>query len=456
MQASKQLKSRAIKSSIWTVSSRVSSQLLRLVSNLLLTRLLMPEMFGLMSVANMLIFGLHLFSDIGLNQNLIQSKRGDEVEYVNTIWTLQILRGSLIFLMGLVLALGIYLLGILNVWSPNTVYAEPILPLIVMACSLNALITGFQSTKSALASRNLTIGRTTLLDLISQVIGIFVMVVWAYIDHSVWALVWGSLVSSFIGVYASHRFLPGESNFIHWDSQAFKEIFQFGKWVFLTSILGFLASSGDRLLLGGMISSKLLGLYSIAFMMVSVIPETFSRVVSSVVFPVFSEVVRDRPQDLKKTYYKFRALFDSILLISCGIIFVAGHIIIDLLYDARYGEAGYMFQILSISFIEARFCVTGQCYMALGKPQILAPLISTKLVVLFLSLPIAFQVYGMDGAIWSIALSGLATIPLTYYFKVKHLLFDLKKELLFLLCLPIGYILGRLVLIFVNQLKIYI
>lgn len=81
------LKKLAIRGMVWTVAGYGASQILRLGSNLILTRLLFPELFGLMTLVNIFITGLHLFSDIGVGPSIIQNKRGDDPVFLNTAWT---------------------------------------------------------------------------------------------------------------------------------------------------------------------------------------------------------------------------------------------------------------------------------------------------------------------------------------------------------------------------------
>jgi O-antigen/teichoic acid export membrane protein len=87
------IKQLALKGTFWTIASYGVSQILRFGSNLVLTRLLLPEIFGLMSLAYVFITGLHLFSDLGIHTSLIQNKRGGDPEFLNTAWSLQIIRG---------------------------------------------------------------------------------------------------------------------------------------------------------------------------------------------------------------------------------------------------------------------------------------------------------------------------------------------------------------------------
>lgn len=423
------LRQKIVSAGIWIIGGHFANQIIRLASNLIMTRLLVPEMFGVMALANVLFIGLHMISDVGLSQNVIQSKRGSDPEFLNTVWTVQIARGAVITLFGWGLAVLLYLVNQTGFLAEGSAYTDPMLPLIVATISINAMISGFESTNLATADRNLTLSRVVSVDLISQVSSLVIMITWAYFFRSIWALVFGSLIYSFLRSVLSHKLLPGIKNHFHWDPSSFTEIFHFGKWVFLTSILGFFSLNGDRILLGGMTNASTLGLYAIAYFMISAILDIFSKIYASVAFPALSEVVRERPQALKDTYYKFRIPVDALSLFSAGFLFVAGHLLIQIFYDDRYLPAGRMLEILSISLLEIRYGLASQCYIALGKPKLLAPIISVRLLALYVFMPVAYILYGFEGALWMAGGSALFTIPLTIIYKIRHGLFDLKKEL---------------------------
>ncbi len=107
----KTLRQRSIHAGLWTIGGHALSQVIRLASNLILTRLLVPEMFGLMTLANLLLVGVWLFSDLGLKQSVVQSSRGHEPTFLNTAWVVQIVRGIVMWLMALLVALGVYIMG---------------------------------------------------------------------------------------------------------------------------------------------------------------------------------------------------------------------------------------------------------------------------------------------------------------------------------------------------------
>src|SRR5690554_1654660 len=75
-----------------------TAQLLRLASNVILAKLLFPEAFGLMVLVAIFMQGIAMFSDIGILPSIIQNKRGDDPAFLNTAWTIQVIRGVLIWI----------------------------------------------------------------------------------------------------------------------------------------------------------------------------------------------------------------------------------------------------------------------------------------------------------------------------------------------------------------------
>jgi O-antigen/teichoic acid export membrane protein len=188
--------------------------------------------------------------------------------------------------------------------------------------------------------------------------------------------------------------------------------------------------------------AAMLGFYSIAYFIFAAMKDMVSKITSSVVFPALSEVARGQPEQLKETYYKFRLPVDAVLILALGFLFATANLIIDVLYDARYATAGTMLQILAVGLFVVRYEVTGQCFIAMGKPKLLAPLMIVHLLVLYGLLPVANHFYGVNAALWVVGAGGIATIPLTIAYKIKYGLFDMKKELLVLPLLPVGYLMG--------------
>ena len=117
------LRKRALGAGAWNMVSLVGTQALRLGGNLIMARLLVPDMFGIMAISTTLSVVLHLLSDVGLRQNIIQSPRGDDPLFLNTAWTVQLLRGILLFAVTLLIAFGSWATQQINLWPAGSSYA---------------------------------------------------------------------------------------------------------------------------------------------------------------------------------------------------------------------------------------------------------------------------------------------------------------------------------------------
>src|SRR5262249_48881449 len=152
------------------------------------------------------------------------------------------------------------------------------------------------------------------------------------------------------------------------------------------SILGFLLNNGDRLLLGGLVDAALLGVYVIAFQIVATLDQFIGRIVGAVTFPALSEVVRERPDALQSSYYRFHNIVGTVAYFGAGVLTISGHALVGVLYDSRYAQAGWMLQILAVSLLSAPFQMSVQVFMALGRPRVLTSIIAIRLVALYLGI----------------------------------------------------------------------
>jgi hypothetical protein len=162
-------------------------------------------------------------------------------------------------------------------------------------------------------------------------------------------------------------------------------------------------------------------------------------------FPTLSEVARDRPLDLKQNYYRFHAIIASCAYFASGLLMILGQVLISLLYDSRYDQAGWMLQILAVALLTEPFRVANQCFLVLGVPRLMSVVGAIRFITLFLITPIWFHFWGLPGALWGIVMSQFSWVPATFLFKVKRKLFDLRIELLLLLSVPAGIIAGNFI-----------
>lgn len=416
-----------------------------------MTRLLMPEMFGIMVIATTVAVVLALLSDIGLRQNIIQSSRGEDPVFLNTAWTVQILRGFVLFAVSLLVAGLAWFAQKNSLWPESSTYGAPLLPAVLALTSMSALIYGFQSTKVAVAFRNFQQKKIVLIELTAQLAGLLVMFFVGYLTRSIWSLVAASLVSALVSTVLGHLWVRGASNKLQWDASALKELVLFGRWILLSSAVGVLAMQGDRIWFGGSMTAAELGIYSIAVLMLGAVDAGVQRLAGGVALPAFSEAARAEDHArLRELYYRFRLVGDAVLLFACGFLLVASPFIVECLYDARYAGAGSILAILSLSFFSARFIFAEQVWVALGLTKYQAMNNIVRAISLWTLLPLLLAIGGTKYAIWGVALYALPTLVVIFFVNHRLGFLDVKRELVVLPMLGVGVICGELLLMLVG------
>jgi O-antigen/teichoic acid export membrane protein len=388
------LKKLAIRGTLWTLFSYGTSNVLRLISNLILTRLLFPELFGLMALVNTIIIGLNLFSDIGFGPNIVQNKRGDDPNFLNTAWTLQIIRASIIWLFCCLLAFPL-----------AQFYGRSELLWLLPILGLGSFIAGFQSTTLYSLSRHMQFGRLESFSLTEQVIALTVMLVWAYFNPSIWALVAGSLVGPVFRVFWTHNLVPGGiHNHLMLEPESVKELISFGKWIFFSTASTFLGVQADRLILGKLITFAQLGVYGIALNFADLPRQVVSAISSKVLLPTFAKIA-DLPRwELRMRLLRNRqkVLLGAALLLTPLV--CLGDLVIKTLYDRRYAEAAWMLPILALGIWPNILHESiRQSLMAIGKPKYEAFGQFSKCLLVCVGVPLGFHFLGMLGAVIVVA-----------------------------------------------------
>ncbi len=171
---------------------------LRILSSVVLTRLFTPQYFGIITLVTTVLVGLSLFSHIGVHDSVIQSKRGDEPLFLQTAQTVELLRGT-----------GIWILTVIVAWPVAWFYHEPRIAMLLPVVGFSVVISGATSPSVLHLTRHMGVGKTSILELLGQVVQFVVTLVWALIHPSLWALVGGKLASDLVRTVASYFILPG-------------------------------------------------------------------------------------------------------------------------------------------------------------------------------------------------------------------------------------------------------
>jgi len=416
------LRRSVLNGSAWTTVGFGLAQAVRLLSNIALAALLFPEAFALMAIVATITSGFAMLTDIGLGPNIIQSKRGDDPEFLKTAWTVQVLRGGLLSVLVIAMAWPVAAFYAAN--DPMAWELRGIIPVV----ALGIFIDSFQSIQMRTAARHLSLGRVTVIQLVSQFTGIGVMLIVAWQTRSVYAMAIGGVVTAFIQCALSHAVLPGVANRFRWEKEAVLEIVHFGKWVVASTMIFFFAMQIDKLVFARVFSLAEVGVYSIASSLALMPSVLLGRLHGSVVFPLYSRML-DRGETLANAVNRTKlpllilAAYIFTMTIACAASFV------DLAYDSSYALAGRYLPILGAG---AWFSSVGGTYvsafMAAGKPRWVAIGNGARLIIFCILLWPAIHWGGFLGAVIVVGVTDALKLPIVFAFARRIGLRDLKAE----------------------------
>jgi O-antigen/teichoic acid export membrane protein len=411
------------------LGAHVLSQLIRFSGNLILTRLLVPEAFGVMLVSIVVWMGLTLFTDFGLRQVVIRSSRSGDPVFLNTVWTLQILQGMLIATLLVATAGVLSLAASMGLIPHGSTFSSPEVPWVIASLAVPALLQSLESTKMHVASRNLQVSRIAAIELGCQVVALGVTVTFARTVGGVVALVAGAFAASTCRTLATHLAFDGHRNRLAYDAPSAKEVVTFGVPIILTSCLGFIVTNGDKLVLGWVLSAQAMGSYAIAVLLVSALHDAAGKIISQVMYPAISRAVSHDPSSLRANYLSLRATADVGCLIVGGLLVSLGDRVVALLYDGRYAEAGTYVGILGLSLVGIRYRVLNAVLLTIGRPRLQLYEQIFQLTALVPGILLGFRFGGPRGAVWGVALSYLtAQLWNIFYLQRKLGLFSAALE----------------------------
>lgn len=414
---------RLIRSVGWTTFGFGAAQLLRLISNLVFSRLLFPEAFGLMALVSVFLVGLAMFSDVGLSSSIMQNKRGDDPDFLNTAWTIQAARGVILWIGSCALA-----------WPAAAFYGEPQLFQLLPAAGLTLLIAGFNPTRIETANRHLALGRVVILDLSSQVIAAVAMIVLALATRSVWALVIGAIIGALAKLVLAHIILTNAKNRLLWEPQAAHELLHFGKWLFLSTALGFLITQGDKIIFGKYLTLEMLGIYNIGYFLASAPLLLGGAIISRILIPLYREKPPGAsPENFKKIRLVRFTLTSGILALILIMAF-SGVWLVNFLYDPRYSAAGaIVVMIAAIQAVQVIGLTYDQSALAAGDARNFFFLFATKAVVQIGFFLVGVEWAGLIGALIGQGLAALVVHPMIIALARRHDAWDPLHDAIFAL-----------------------
>ena len=322
----------------WFFVQYGASRCLKLISNLILTRLLTPEIFGLAAIVGALMQGVAMFTDIGTRGKMIEDKRANEPYFYNTVWTYGFIRSWALFFIMCLLA-----------FPASWAYKEPDLIWVMPMVAGTLIFAAFSTNAGFLLSRNLEMKKPVVLAIVAQAVTITVTATWAYFDRSIRAIVAGALVGAATKMVASYLIVPGFRNRFTWRPEVMRSVVRYGRWVLMSTGARYFMAQGDRMLLGLFLLQSDLGIYAIAVLLADAGVDFVRGMSNSLLQSVYARLGDTSLERLRKQMGRIRTLILAVALPAMATIAILAVPIVNLLYDPRYADAGWMLQVLAVA-----------------------------------------------------------------------------------------------------------
>ncbi|WP_436926257.1 lipopolysaccharide biosynthesis protein [Halosimplex amylolyticum] len=399
-----------VKSGAWLGAMNVVSRMLQIVMIVILANLLDPADFGLLGIALLVLSGLRDFSDLGLNSAVIQRKEENVDGYLNTMWTLQLARGAV-------------LASILLLLAPvvGSFFSEPRATAVVRVLALSPVFMALRNPAIVYFQKDLDFHLEFVYQMSGSITRFAVSLGWALVSPTVWALAAGLIAAEFAKFVVSHLAHPYRPS-LSFHRERASELVSYGKWITGNSILYFLNSEGDDVVVGWLLSATALGFYQTAYRLSNAPATEVTQVVSRVMFPAFS-TLQDDVEALRSSYYRMLQVTAFVSVpIAFGIAAVADVFVVTFMGEEWTPIITVLKILAGYALLRSIGKTMGPLWKAIGRPDYVTKLSLLRLVVVAIFVVPATNAYGIEGTALVIVGSYVfPTFPLDVHLAVKSI-----------------------------------
>lgn len=348
------LKQKTISGVAWNTVGRISNQILQFILSIILMRLLLPEDYGLITMAMVLIGFASIFSEFGFSSALIQNQNITE-EHKSSIFWLNIIIGTLLTLLFFVFA---------DMFA--NFYNNKQLVKVIQYLSFTFTISAIGIVPDTLLQKEMNYAAINKINISLVLISGLISVYLAFSGWGVMSLVIQNLVSQILRIpllfFASHW----RPRFIY-KSKSIKELFSYSAYLTGFNVINYGARRSDDLLIGKFMGAESLGIYSRAYnLMLLPITQVIS-LVSNVMFPALSLIHNDKYR-VKRIYLNVIQMLAFITFpLMLGLMAVADNFILGI-FGNKWAEVIPIIQILAfVGVLQTLANPTGWIYTSQGK-----------------------------------------------------------------------------------------
>jgi O-antigen/teichoic acid export membrane protein len=398
------LKKQAAAGVKWTSISAAANTALQFLRLAILARLLDRESFGLMAMMTVVIGFAQAFQDMGMSNAIIHRKEITRDQLSSLYW--------LNLFVGMVLFLSVIML---SPWLAMF-YEERRIASLMPWVALVFLITPLGQLFHILMQRELQFAQMAAIEITSSLAGFLVAILSAWLNHGIFSLILGQLAAAITAM--TLLWLSAQPN---WRPQwhfAFSNVrgyLQFGAYQLGERSLNYISWNLDKLLIGKLLGTEALGLYSVAYQLMIRPLSVIGPVITRVAFPVFS-TIQNENERLKRGYAQVLRLIAFVSApVYLGLIAVAEPFVL-LFLGARWQPVSDVLPILCI--LGVFYSISnpiGSLLLAKGKPSIGFWFNAVGLVAYGLAILLG-SAWGVRGVAWGVVSGSVCVLfPLEFW-----------------------------------------
>ncbi len=286
----KDLKEKTIRGGMARLAAQGANFSIRLVSLVILARLLDPKDFGLVGMVTAFTGVLTLIRDFGLSAAAIHRPNITEDQLSNLFW-INMVVGCLFGLIALAVSPAI-----------AAFYHEPRLVGVTAVLALAFVFNAAGLQHGVILQREMRFTALATITTISQLIGTFVAIFGAMLGYGYWALVVMGITlpaTTTIGFWIATRWFPGMPR----RGVGMRSMMRFGGTITVNTLILYAANNLDKVLLGRVFGEEALGLYGRAFQLVSIPTDNLNSAAGEVAFAALSRL-QDDPSRFRNYFLK--------------------------------------------------------------------------------------------------------------------------------------------------------
>ena len=387
----------------------VIQNVIRLISTIILTRLLVPEAYGIVGILTSIAFAVTMLTDVGFQAFMLRHRDIDTKHFRDAMWTIRFLRS---------LALGCVFFVLADPVANWLGKPEALAALQLF--SLSFIIDGALPISSITALSDGKIARYCIVDILMSALGLMITLGFALVSPDSYALVYSILITSLVRVIIIRLVLP--DSFLVWqlDLPLIKEVLLFGRYIVASSVITLVIFQLDKIIMSRALDINSLGLYFLA-LNIAMMPRGLSdSIASKSLYPLYARSWKIPDHDMRGLLYSSRKYLDLPFIAGCLAVFALSGVIISILYDERYAAAETYLRILIIGGAPVMANIAINEFLV--SKGVTSTTLSTNLVRL------GWLATGAPLAIWLLGtMEFLIAVSLTEYFAYSFLIIRLKQ-----------------------------